>query len=94
MTDETKHKVAKELYFFFKWFLIAGLLCLIIAIIVSPGCTEFTNDLRQHGFRYVVRVYRFNPQLLQSYVDVKYTLLLILAVAYLYRLYKWVMKWK
>lgn len=86
MTDETKHKVAKELYFFFKWFLIAGALSLILI----PFFSGFFRDYVNYGYDYVTRTYDF----FMPIPNPIYIPLLIIFGAYLYRLYKWVMKWK
>lgn len=94
MTDETKHKLAKELYFFFKWLLIAGLLASILYLLITiEESTDFC-----HG----VYLDIIQPYLHPIIIGVIYFIVLLIVFspiivfvgAYLFRLYKWVMKWK
>lgn len=44
MKDSTKHIIAKEIYFFFKWFVRGLGLGVIIGIIAIPLVRHFTGD--------------------------------------------------
>ena len=91
MNDETKHKVDKELYFFFKWFLIGGLPALIIYVwLESIG---FISDYWYYSFGILQSTYT-HPRILTCALWIMYLDSFVLIGAYLFRLYKWVMKWK
>ena len=74
MKDETKHIVAKETYFFFKYFLIGLIPFTIIFIIIVCGVFQYYHDI----------------ELLFLYGSPFITIL----IAYISRIYQWVMKWK
>ena len=80
MTDETKHIVAKEVFFFSKWIVIDIVIAIIIMIII-----RVMNNGYYWRYNFLEEV--FLPIFFSSSF---FTIL----PAYIYRVYKWVMKWK
>ena len=81
MKDKTKHLIAKELYFFFKWFLIVIIPGIILVILISVLFgTGFVPE----------EYYPKEFALTLTYGSPIHTAL----IAYMCRLYKWIMKWK
>ena len=86
MKDITKHIIAKELFFFFKWMIIGGILSFIILIIwiiimILVEVIKIDYDYFDHIELIVVTFFFGNP-------------IIFPLIAYCHRLYKWVMKYK
>ena len=85
MNDHTKHIIAKEIYFFFKWF-VAGIgisiipliLCFIVATFdTEPDWYEETCDILEGACGLLIILSLLTPIWI-----------------YIYRFIKWVKKWK
>lgn len=81
MKDKTKHLIAKELYFFFKCLLMGIIPSIIILILIFViFVTDFVSD------DYYPKAF----MLTLLYGCPIFTTI----IAYMCRLYKWIMKWK
>lgn len=83
MKDITKHIIAKELFFFFKWMIIGVILSFIIWIIIMILFEVIKIDYDYYDpIKPIVLTFFYgNP-------------IICPLIAYCHRLYKWVMKYK
>lgn len=90
MTDKTKHLLAKEVYFFFKWLLVGCISSYILYLILHA-----IGFLTSFHFYYVNYKDGFPCEgLFSIFAALVVILPFTFVFAYLYRIYKWVMKWK